>query len=274
MDTVTQPQEEIAKLKAIIASMDKSAMMLVHRDLELRRAKQRLTELDKNKSEFVTIAAHQMRTPLSAIRWSQQMLKNEESGTLNESQKQIVVQTLESVKGLVTLVNNLLTADHLEIGKGNDGAKVVNITSVINEVLSDCYADANEKKVTLEFPQSDIVACVNMNPDRIRDIIQNLLENAIKYTPEGGRVSVGIELGEMISIKVSDTGIGIPPEHVSKVFSRFYRADNAKRVDPNGSGLGLYIVKRIVEANNGTIKFEGTPGGGTTFIIQLQKASD
>lgn len=274
MDPILELKVEIARLNGIITSMDEAAKMLVHRDLELRRANQRLNELDRNKSEFVTIAAHQMRTPLSAIRWSQQMLKNEELGPLTDSQRQVVVQTLESVAGLITLVNNLLTADHLEVGKGNDSAKRINVAMVIHETLADLFPLASEKKVHLEFTDGEVVANVNMNPERMRDVTQNLIENAIKYTPEGGKVIVRLQLTDVVTITVADTGIGIPAEHVSKVFSRFYRADNAKRVDPNGSGLGLYIVKRIIEANNGTIKFEGTPGGGTTFIIQLQKAAE
>ncbi len=274
MDDVAALQKQIEKLNQTIESMDKSAMMLVHRDMELKRANQRLSELDKNKSEFVTIAAHQMRTPLSAIRWSQQMLKNEELGKLTDGQKQIVVQTLESVNGLITLVNNLLTADHLEVGKGNDNAKRINLVAVINECLAELFPIASEKRVQLEFPQADTVASVIMNPDRARDIFQNLIDNAVKYTPSGGKVSVQLTISDKITVSVIDTGIGIPPEHASKLFARFYRADNAKRVDPNGSGLGLYIVRRIIEANNGTIKLEGTPGGGTTFIIQLDKAPD
>lgn len=274
MDEITQLKNEIQHLNKVIESMDKSAMMLIHRDLELKHANQRLSELDKNKSEFVTIAAHQMRTPLSAIRWSQQMLKNEELGALSDGQKQIVLQTLESVNGLITLVNNLLTADHLEVGKGNDSAIRVNLIAVVNECLAELFPLATEKNVTLEFPQSTADAAVIMNPDRAKDIFSNLIDNAIKYTPSGGRIVISVNVQEKVEITVADTGIGIPPEHVSKLFSRFYRADNAKRVDPNGSGLGLYIVKRIIDANNGTIKFEQTVGGGTTFIIQLDKAPD
>ncbi len=274
MDEIQKLQAEVVRLNAIITSMDKSAMMLVHRDLELRRANQKLSELDRNKSEFVTIAAHQMRTPLSAIRWSQQMLKNEELGPLNDSQKQIVDQTLQSVNGLITLVNNLLTADHLELGKGNDAVKRINVAMVINEVVGTIFQMASEKGIQIAFPESDVVATVEINPDRMRDVFLNLIENALKYTPMGGKITIRLAVGEMVEISIADTGIGIPEDHVGKVFSRFYRADNAKRVDPNGSGLGLYIVKRIVEANNGTIRFESTPGGGTTFILQLRKAQD
>ncbi len=274
MDDTIQPHDEVRRLNEIIASMDKSAMMLVHRDLELRRVNQKLSELEHRKSEFVTIVAHQMRTPLSAILWSQQMLRSEEIGALTEAQQQIIDQTLASVNGLVALVNNLLTADHLELGKGNNETKRVNVAMAINEVVGHLFPIAAEKGIEMKFPEADAQVCTDINPDRARDVFQNLIDNAIKYTPESGRITIGMTVTDVITVTIRDTGIGIPADYERKLFGRFARADNAKRVDPNGSGLGLYIVKSIVEANGGTIQYEPTPGGGTTFIVTLQKAHD
>jgi signal transduction histidine kinase len=272
MDRTQELEKKVAELQAIIAIMDKSAMMLVRRDIELRHANAKLSELDKNKSEFVSIAAHQMRTPLSAIKWSQQMLFNEELGPLNGDQKKIITQTMDSVNGLVVLVNNLLTADHLELGKGNNVVKRINIILLINDVIKTLFPIASEKGVTVNFNYPEGEVPLDTNPERMKDVFANLLDNAIKYTPQGGVITITLRVTNTIVVTVTDTGIGIPDDYVPKLFGRFVRADNAKRADPNGSGLGLYIVKKIIQANNGTITVSSVAGSGTTFTVTLPLA--
>ncbi len=272
MDKVQELEKKVLELQSIITVMDKSAMMIVRRDIELRHANAKLNELDKSKSEFVSIAAHQMRTPLSAIKWSQQMLFNEELGPLNSDQKKIITQTMESVNGLVVLVNNLLTADHLELGKGTNVVKRINIILLINDVIKTLFPIASERGVTINFSHQQGEVALDTNPERMKDVFANLLDNAIKYTPAGGTITITLWITEVINITVSDTGIGIPNDYLPKLFGRFVRADNAKRADPNGSGLGLYIVKKIIQANSGTISVSSTAGSGTTFTVTLPLA--
>ncbi|MCA9361221.1 HAMP domain-containing histidine kinase [Candidatus Kaiserbacteria bacterium] len=273
MSNILDLEKKIAELESIIEDMDKSAMLLVRRDLDLKRANEKLSSLDKNKSEFVAIAAHQMRTPLSAIRWSQQMILNDEFGPLNQDQKNIVKQTLQSVDSLVTLVTNLLIVDQLEVGKNEVIISKIDVVVVINQVIANLYQLATEKRIRLVFNETNDQAFVDSNVDKMKDVITNLLDNAIKYTPVDGNITLSVTKEAYdIEISISDTGIGIPKEYASNLFSRFSRAENAKKVDPNGSGLGLYIVKKIIESNNGTIRFENNDAGGSTFIIKLPKS--
>lgn len=273
-DKIVSMQAEIDALKKVISSMDRTAMILIQRDLELRRANKKLSELDKNKSEFVSVAAHQMRTPLSAIRWSQQMLINQEVGPLSESQMQIVNQTLQSVTGLITLVNNLLTAEQLEIGKGNDTIQRIDLTKLVYEVIDVIRPTTIHKNVVIEFLYPDEPVTIDSNAERMKNVFQNLIENAVKYSGQNGKVTVSLKFDALGSVAavIADSGIGIPEAYKSRVFGRFERADNAKRVDPNGSGLGLYIVKKIIEGSGGTITFDSTVGVGTTFYITLPKS--
>lgn len=270
MDELEQLQKQIAKLEATVETMDKGAQMLVRRDLELNQANDKLQLLDRSKSEFVSIAAHQMRTPLSAIKWSQQMLFDQELGPLNKDQKKVVRQTQHSVTRLVRLINNLLDADHLELGKHSFDFKEVNLLVILKDVVNDLRPNAEEKKVKLEFHYDDGIPKIRASAERLQDIFFNLIDNAIKYTKAEGSVVVRLSDDiEHIRVSVKDTGMGIPTEHIPKLFTRFSRADNARRVDPDGSGLGLYIVKRIIEVLGGTIEVHSAEGEGTEFLVSF-----
>ncbi len=262
-------QNRIAELEAELKSMDKSAQMLVRRDLELRRANGRLQALDSAKSEFVSIAAHQMRTPLSAIKWSQQMLYDEELGPLTVEQKQMVSQTSKSATRLIRLVNNLLDADHLEVGRAQYDTTEVDLIVVLQEIITDLQSAAQEKKIDIKLLVDREIPLLHFNRERLKDIFFNLVDNAIKYTPATGTITIQATPVSGVTVMVSDTGIGVPEIHKEKLFSRFARAENAKRVDADGSGLGLYIVKKIIEANDGTITCDSTEGVGTRFTINL-----
>ncbi len=275
MDEIQKIQEENRQLRELVEDMDKRARMLIRRDIELRRAYEKLKSFDSEKSEFVSIAAHQLRTPLSAIKWSQQMLYTEELGPLSDEQKQMIEQSQHSVTRLVNMINHLLDADHLELDKDHANKETVDISKIANEVISDVKPNADKKGVILELIiPSKGVPSITANPERIKDILLNLTDNAVKYTPTGGTVTVKITVGEKMRIEVSDTGMGIPVQHQDKIFSRFARAENAKRVDADGSGLGLYIVKRIIDFLGGNISFTSIEGRGTTFVVQLPYNQD
>lgn len=270
MDDENQLKKRISELELTLEAMDKGARMLVRRDLELRRANIKLQLLDKSKSEFVSIAAHQMRTPLSAIKWSQQMLFDQELGPLNDDQKKVVRQTQHSVTRLVRLINNLLDADHLELGKHTFDYKEVNLLTILKDVVNDLRPNAEEKHVKLEFHYDDGVPKIKASAERLQDVFFNLIDNAIKYTKAEGQVVIHLRDDiEHLRISIKDNGMGIPPEHIPKLFTRFSRADNARRIDPDGSGLGLYIVKRIIEVLGGTIEVHSIEGEGTEFLVSF-----
>lgn len=274
MSDVTALQNEVAQLRDMVATMDRSAQMLIRRDRELHKAHEQLREIDAVKSEFISIAAHQMRTPLSAIKWSHQMLINEELGPLTSDQRKILQQSLHSVYRMVRLVNNLLDADHLDIGATHLELRDVDIVKLISEVIESQRAAADDKHLIVEFTHYQTLPRIQLNADRMKDAIGNLLDNAIKYTPAEGTISISIRPVEsFVVIEISDTGIGIPEDHKPRMFTRFARADNAKRVDADGSGLGLYIVKKIIQNHSGSITYTSVEGEGTVFTVSLPVAA-
>jgi signal transduction histidine kinase len=264
-----QANENVAKLKQTIADLDRSARTLMKRDEELSRANDRLLRLDHAKSEFVSIAAHQLRTPLSALKWAQQMLLDGEAGQISESQRLLLTQSQESVRRMVTLVNDLLAADHLEYGK----VSYAMAPACPEELLAACALElkpmADEHHITLviELPKKSVVT---IDAERVKEAFLNLLNNAIKYSPDGGTVTIRANYGMgKVVLSIADTGIGIPEGDRDRLFEKFVRMENAKKVDANGSGLGLFIVKKVIDAHGGKIWFQSEEGKGTTFSIEL-----
>ena len=272
MDASKIPQR---RLQRILEEQRRSARLLVRRDLELQRANDQLRELDKDKSEFVSIAAHQLRTPLSAIRWAHQMVMDGEAGKITDEQKALLAQAQDSVQRMIDLVNNLLDADHLEFGQIQYVFSDINIVLLLNEVIGELAPMARERKVKLDYSTLDTPCSVRADPSRLKEAFLNVLNNAIKYTPEGGTVSVQLtETNDTLTISIKDTGIGIPKDGQTRLFQKFVRMENAKKIDANGSGLGLFIVKKIIDGHKGKITLESEEGTGTTFYITLPKAKN
>ena len=271
MDELMTLQKENARLTAVVESMDKSARLLVHRDLELRRANAELQTLDTQKSEFISIAAHQIRTPLSALRWSQQMLIDGDLGVLSTPQRDIIVLAQQSVVRLVNLVNNLLEVEHLELQNDKKDSTIFDLNLLIKEACAEFNGSAALREITLTVQLASSPAVICARTESIKDALLNLLDNAIKYTPLGGTVGVEVKVADVITVTVTDSGIGIPREHQDKIFKRFSRAENAKKIDADGSGLGLYIVKKIMESFAGTVNFTSTEGTGTTFVLTFKQ---
>ncbi len=237
-------------------------------------------QLDKAKTEFVSLASHQLRTPLSAINWFGEMLLNGDAGKLNKAQREYMNQVFDSNKRMIDLVNSLLDVSRLEVGKLAGKPVSTDITALIDSLQKELAVGIREKH--LEFvanlrPVPQVVA----DPKQLRMIIQNLMSNAVKYTPAKGSVSVTLRpakaadlakanlhsTGQHWYFSVQDTGYGIPKDAQPKIFAKLYRADNVQRLNVEGTGLGLYIVKEIVEKMGGRVWFESTEGAGTTFYV-------
>lgn len=267
MDEITRLKNENANLTKIVETMDKNAILLVRRDLELRRANSQLITLDTQKSEFISIAAHQIRTPLSALRWSQQMLLDGDLGEITSPQRDLINQAQQSVVRLVNLVNNLLEVEHLELQNEKKDFVIINLNLLIKECCEEFTATAVERRVTLSVNLSQTPALILAKPESVKDVFLNIIDNAMKYTLIGGSVTINVSLADTIEVTIADTGIGIPVNHQENVFKRFSRAENAKKLDADGSGLGLYIVKKIMESIDGTVSYTSTECVGTTFKL-------
>ncbi len=259
------------KLRKINQEYMESTKKLFERERELTQANQRLLEIDNVKSEFVSVAAHQLRTPLTGIKWSYLTLLDKETGPLNKTQKEIAEKGLETIDYTISVINDLLNTARLEEGKSGFNFTVQPIGPVIEEILKQHQAVLEEKKIKLDLgiPLSSSFA-FKFDKEKLAIVFDNILANAVKYTPPNGTISFkSFRREKDIQFKISDSGIGIPKKDLDKVFSKFFRAKNAIGFETSGSGLGLYVAKNIIEKHGGTIELESEENRGTTFTITL-----
>ncbi|MCX6796033.1 MAG: PAS domain-containing sensor histidine kinase [Candidatus Falkowbacteria bacterium] len=235
------------------------------------------SEVDVMKTEFVSLASHQLRTPLTAIRWFIEELYNEEIGKVNKEQKDYLLQVIESNIRMIKLVNDLLDVSRLEAARIRIEPVPTDLEQLIRKVISDYLrlARANNCQVILKEPDVALPK-INIDPSLIREVLSNLISNSIKYSDnKKGESKVFIFLilqEEEVIISVQDFGIGIPKKFQRRVFQKFFRADNVVKIDTTGTGFGLYISKLLVEASGGRIWFVSEEGKGTTFFFTLPLA--
>ncbi len=230
-------------------------------------------EIDRAKTEFVSLASHQLRTPLSAIRWYSEMLLSKYVGELNEKQRQYVKEIYAGNLRMVELVNALLNVSRIDLGTFAIDPEPVNLVEVCDSVLSELTPQINEKKQTIERIFAGAPKVYQADSKLIRIVFQNFLSNSVKYTPPGGHITAEISTKEgNLYIRVSDNGYGIPVSQHGKIFEKLFRADNVRQKDTEGTGLGMYIVKAIVESSGGKIWFESEENKGTTFHVYMPLA--
>ena len=250
---------------------DEIAKTLVRRDLELTETNERLQELDAVKSEFVSVAAHQLRTPLTGIKWTLTALLEEELGRLSRDQKKVISEGLEVTYRLIELINDLLDTARLEEGRFGFNFSTQSLRSVVEDIFKHHQSAAKEKGIslTLQLPKTKLPQ-LRFDAEKIGIVIDNLIDNAVKYTPSGGKVSVRVAIDKQYAtLQVEDTGIGIPNEQFHRVFTKFFRAVNAQLAQTSGTGLGLYVASSIVKQHNGTLSFESKKDKGSTFTLSL-----
>lgn len=242
--------------------------------------------IDKAKSEFVSVASHQLRTPLSIINWYIELLESGDSGVLDAEQRTFVEEIAKSSKRMVMLVNTLLDVSRLELGSLKLDEKPTDVVAVVAHAVNELQYKVEEQrlKVTTQFSK---LPKVLIDDKHFESVVQNIFANALKYTPEGGEVSlrvVDLEVGEKfggkkmsesnVGVEVEDTGYGIPKQQQDKIFDKFFRADNVLDKDEPGTGLGLYIAKSVIEAMGGHIWFTSEEGKGTTFYITVPRKTE
>ena len=230
--------------------------------------------LEKEKDDFLSIAAHQLRTPLSGIRWMVESLIEGDDGELPAEAKATLDQIYENNQRLIILVNDLLDVSRINMGKSKEEPVSINICKMLKDAVESLAGLAKERNVSVSFEK--ICALnpeVRFGPRHLFQTLENLISNAIKYTPERGRVRIWADFKEdKVIIGISDTGIGIPKNEQDKIFKKFFRASNAALVETEGSGLGLNVVKSFVEEAGGRIWFESEEKKGTTFFVELPAA--
>ena len=263
----TDPKRELTVSTDKIVSPAGEALGFI----KLVKDKTREAELLRSKSEFITIAAHQLRTPLTTIHWVFEGLNGKEK--LEAEDRELVASGLLNSVKLLKIVNDLLDVSRIEEGKFGYDFEQVNIIDFLSGILTNAEAMAKKYEVKFYSDRSGETA-VNLTIDanRLGLAISNLVDNAIKYNVKNGSVTVKLERlpdKPYLQISIKDTGIGIPPEDMPKLFTRFFRTENAAKMEIEGSGLGLYIAKNIINRHGGTIWAESILGRGTTVYFTL-----
>jgi len=226
-------------------------------------------QLDQMKSDFVNMVAHELRSPLVAIRQLNGVILDGLAGPLGKKQTEFINRGVKKIDALLELINDLLDVAKIEAGKYVQHLVPTDIGQIIRDLIALLEPRAENQGIDLSFSLKDMKP-VQSDPKNMEEIFNNLISNAINYSPEGGAVTVTAQvLDEYMEIKVKDTGIGISPEELPKIFDKFYRVKSPKTRDVTGTGLGLAIVKGVVDAHHGTIDVESVVEQGTTFRILL-----
>jgi signal transduction histidine kinase len=276
--------------KMHLASVRESFRQLEEKNTRLQEAFDRLKELDRLKSNFLATVSHELRTPLTSIIGYSEMLREGLAGDLNPEQKEYVSTISDKGEQLLSLIKSLLDLGKLESGTMHMAMRTIRIEEVLAQVVSTVAPTARKKGVRVTMDAAPDLPELRADGDRLRQVFLNLVDNALKFTTAEGVVVIrakrlrdqedededGLALlaptKDHVEVRVVDTGIGIPAKEKERIFDAFYQVDSSSTREFGGAGLGLSIVKRLVEAHAGTISVEDNPPRGTVFVVRLPQA--
>jgi signal transduction histidine kinase len=239
---------------------------------ELQKRVQELTQANRAKNEFLSIVSHELRTPLTSITGFLSVLLDEEAGPLNEQQKRFLTITKQSSHRLNFLISDLLDISRIEAGKLNLEMEACSLREILQKSVEGLKKTAVEKKIQLALDDSAALPNIWGDPSRLQQVSDNLISNAIKFTPSGGTIRVSAaEKGDFIKVSVTDNGPGLSLEEQEKVFDMFYQADASTRRSNGGAGLGLAIARGIISMHGGQLWVESVKGTGSTFSFMVPR---
>ena len=237
---------------------------------ELRSSNIMLMRLDKTKDDFISMASHQLRTPLTSIKGYISMVREGDAGKITKSQDQLLEEAFKSSERMVHLINDFLNLSRMQTGKFQIDRRPVDLSKVILQEIASLVTTADSHKLSFAYKAPKNFPILDLDEDKIRQVIMNFSDNAIDYSPEGTNIKVKLTLEAKYAVfTITDTGIGVPRAEQSQLFSKFYRASNARKQRPDGTGVGLYLAKTVIEAHGGKVIFESTENKGSTFGFKL-----
>ena len=240
---------------------------------QLRHANQRLKALDETKDDFISMASHQLRTPLTSVKGYLSMVLDGDAGKLSRTQHDMLHQAFISSQHMVYLISDLLNVSRLKTGKFVIESSPVNLADVVTEEIDQLKETAAARQVKLDFKRPPKFPEFMLDDTKIRQVIMNFMDNAVYYTRAGGTVTISLDdTDKTVELRVKDNGIGVPKAEQYRLFTKFYRAGNARKVRPDGTGLGLFMAKKVVAAQGGSIIFDSQEGKGSTFGFSFDRS--
>ena len=240
---------------------------------QLRDSNAKLKALDEAKDDFISMASHQLRTPLTSVKGYISMIKEGDAGKITPTQDQMLAQAFFSSQRMVYLIADLLNVSRLRTGKFVIEATPVNLAQMISEETEQLVEIAKSQSQTLSYEAPKKFPELMLDDVKIRQVIMNFVDNALHYTPSGGKITVRLlEKPSTVEMRVEDNGIGVPKRDQPHLFTKFYRAANARKARPDGTGLGLFMAKKVIVAQGGSVIFESKEGKGSTFGFIFSKA--
>lgn len=239
---------------------------------KLRITNEKLKALDETKDEFISMASHQLRTPLTSVKGYVSMVLEGDAGAINDMQRKLLDQAFISAQRMVFLIADLLNVSRLKTGKFVIEKRATNLADLVEDEVSQLRGTAEARNLKLFYDKPAKLPLLMLDETKIRQVVMNFIDNAIYYTAPGGEIHVILaDTGETVELSVQDTGMGVPKHDQHRLFTKFYRANNAKKARPDGTGLGLFMAKRVIVEQGGAIIFKSQEGKGSTFGFTFPK---
>jgi signal transduction histidine kinase len=241
---------------------------------QLRENNKKLQALDDAKDEFISMASHQLRTPLTSVKGYLSMVLDGDVGDLKDKQRKLLQDAFASSQRMVYLVSDFLNVSRIQTGKFMLEKQLTNLADVVQSEIEQIRTTADQSGLKIEYQKPETFPVLNLDMYKLRQVVMNFLENAIFYSRPGGTIKVELtNNGQDVVLKIKDQGIGVPASERHQLFSKFYRATNARKVRPDGTGIGLFMAKKVIVSHDGAVIFESTEDKGSTFGFRIPLAS-
>lgn len=242
---------------------------------ELKYTNKKLQALDKSKDEFISMASHQLRTPLTAVKGYLSMVLEGDIGDITKEQRQVLEQAYDSSQRMVYLIGDFLNVSRIQTGKFVLELADINLANLIPEEIEQLIDTARSRKIELKYEKADSLPTIRADENKLRQVMMNFMDNAIYYSRPDSVITIQLyKDADSIVFKVIDTGIGVPKSEQPHLFTKFYRATNARQQRPDGTGIGLYMAKKVIVEHGGSVIFETKEGIGSTFGFRLPLKND